>query len=80
MKKVQVLVTDLFRGYVNAFTKYIKPANEFNFECQFMGLTEKGTQITSTIPFDIKEAVQVCTLCSLNKCRITQIECVTSRR
>ena len=45
--------------------------NEFNFECQFMGLTEKGTQITSTIPFDIKEAVQVCTLCSLNKCRIT---------
>ena len=53
---------------------------EKNFECQFMGLTEKGTQITSTIPFDIKEAVQVCTLCSLNKFRITRIECVTSGR
>ena len=47
-----------------------EPPNEFNFECQFIGLTEKGTQMTSTIPFDIKEAVQVCILHSLNKCRL----------
>ena len=37
--------------------EYEKP--DFYFECQFIGLNEKGTQMTSSCPVGSKDEIQV---------------------
>ena len=47
---------------------YIYPGDDeiFNFECQYYGLYDKGTQVTSPMAFDVQEvykaAYKVCRL------------------